>query len=150
MPTAETASGGTGLGRWPKVVLWTLVLLFGLLYLGSVRRDPGGSASALGDGGGVAVFPGQSAALRGPGAEGPTATTDLPEVVAPARLGGGVSAPGPGSKEGAEPLPEPAPSPPVAEDSEPTRAAESAAFADSLLGTESPQGPNQGPRPDVQ
>ena len=39
MSTAEAGSAKSGLGWWPKLVLWTLVLVFGTLYLGSVKRN---------------------------------------------------------------------------------------------------------------
>jgi hypothetical protein len=40
MSTAEAGSAKPGLGWWPKLVLWTLVLVFGVLYLSSVKRAP--------------------------------------------------------------------------------------------------------------
>ena len=40
MSTADTGPTKTSLGPWPKLVLWSLVLVFGVLYLGSVKRNP--------------------------------------------------------------------------------------------------------------
>lgn len=52
MPTIAASTTRIGLGWWPRLALWVLVVVFGVLYFGSVKRqgyephDTGSSASA--------------------------------------------------------------------------------------------------------
>jgi hypothetical protein len=122
MSATGSGSAKTGLVWWSKLALWTLVLVFGVLYLGSVKR---------------------SARVDVPAPAAAPASIPVPEVPPP---GGaiGTGPPGPSEPSGraqevaAEPISPPsddqadgAPGP--VEAPEPVRAAESAAFADSLL-----------------
>ncbi|MFZ0789957.1 MAG: hypothetical protein WAM94_10090, partial [Chromatiaceae bacterium] len=51
MSKADASAASAGLGWWPKLVLWGLVIAFGLLYLGSVNRHLGDAQeSASGSG----------------------------------------------------------------------------------------------------
>ena len=43
MSTPDAPAASSGLGWWPTLVLWVLVILFGVLYLGSVNRHMGES-----------------------------------------------------------------------------------------------------------
>jgi hypothetical protein len=116
MSTAEAGSAKPGLGWWPKLVLWTLVLVFGVLYLSSVKRN-----SAL-DGPVPAIEEtvGAAAEVASP-AVPPALPSENQVPVAAAGSGGGAEG------AGAEPPAAPSKAP------EPVSAAESAAFADSLL-----------------
>lgn len=46
MSTTDAPAASPGLGWWPTLVLWVLVILFGVLYLGSVNRHMGKSGEA--------------------------------------------------------------------------------------------------------
>jgi len=120
MSTAETGSAKSGLGWWPKLVLWTLVLVFGALYLGSVKRNSAVDAPV------PATQETKGAAVEvAPPAPFPASPAEHQAVAAAA-----VGPTGGAESAGAEP--QKAPSKPSKEP-EPVRAAESAAFADSLL-----------------
>jgi hypothetical protein len=115
MSEAGTGSVKSGLGLWPKLVLWTLVLVFGVLYLGSVKRNapvqsptPVAAAPTV-PVPGVSPPPGDA----GPQAaahQAPAETRDAPAAEDQAR-------------QGQAPVSDP----------ESVRAAESAAFVDSLM-----------------
>lgn len=122
MSPTESGSAKTGLVWWSKLALWILVLVFGVLYLGSVKR---------------------SARVDVPAPAATPASIPVPEVPPPAGAIGTAS-PGPSEPSGraqevaAEPVSPPSDdqadgAPRPAEAPEPVRAAESAAFADSLL-----------------
>lgn len=117
MSTAEAGSAKSGLGWWPKLVLWTLVLVFGALYLGSVKRN-----SAV-----DAPVPATQEAKGAAAEVAPPAPVPAPPPENQAPAAGLVA-----GAEGAGAEPPEAPSKPSKEP-EPVRAAESAAFADSLL-----------------
>jgi hypothetical protein len=131
MSATESGSAKTGLVWWSKLALWILVLVFGALYLGSVKRN---------------------ARVDVPAPAAAPASIPVPEVLPPAgAIGTGPAGPSEPSGRAQEVAAEPV-SPPSDEQSdraprpveapEPVRAAESAAFADSLLnkatGEESP------------
>lgn len=127
MSTADTGSAKVGLGLWPKLILWSLVLVFGVLYLGSVKRnppDPQPEVTAAPVTGSNEASPSASPAGAHPGLR---QASDDDRVVA---------------AEGTRPEQ----SQVSAGDTEPVRAAESAAFADSLLDQEVVDGDAAGPR----
>ena len=122
MSATESGSPKTGLVWWSKLALWILVLVFGVLYLGSVKHN---------------------ARVDVPAPAAPPASIPVPEVLPPAGANATGSA-GPSEPSGraqevaAEPVSPPSDdqadrAPRPAEAPEPVRAAESAAFADSLL-----------------
>lgn len=122
MSAKETGSVKTGLVWWSKLALWILVLVFGVLYLGSVKRNervdlPAPTAAPVSN-----PAP-EGLPLAGAietGSAGPSESSGpAQEVAAEPR-----SLP---SDEQAEPAPRPAEAP------EPVRTVESAAFAESLL-----------------
>ncbi len=109
MSTAEVSTANAGLGWWPKLVLWGLVIAFGVLYLGSVKRHIGESGDST--------------------ATPPVATTTLAPI-GTVTTGGAAETSGPAAPPAAptgqaasEPEPTPAP----------VQAAESAAFASGLM-----------------
>lgn len=128
------------------MALWTLVLVFGVLYLGSAKRNPEYGVPAPGDGG--AVLAGRSGAPLGPDAVDRRGI-DPADPTGPTVLRAENLTPGPDCKQGLGPSQSPVSSPPTAEDPEPIQAVESAAFADTLLSKEPPPVSNQGPRSTV-
>lgn len=118
MSTADTGSAKPGLGLWPKLVLWSLVLVFGVLYLGSGKRNPAVEAPTPVS---VAPPPVEPQLAPSPGDAGPEPGVQQ----MPAEEQVQADAGGPAGQVQA----------PVG-DSEPVRAAESAAFVDSLLSKE--------------
>jgi hypothetical protein len=101
MPEQDSAPRGGRLSWWPKLMLWGIVIAFGVVYLGSTKRQADEARTS-------AEPPVQTSAesASGPGS--------------PAAMGPGTSATAP--PEGAAPTP--------------VQAAESAAFARSLMSTE--------------
>lgn len=132
MATTDAGSATTRLGLWPKLVLWSLVLVFGVLYLGSVKRNP-------------VVDP--------PSTVIPSPTSPAPEVApSPGDVGSEpVGQAVEGDDRTAAPASAPAEQarvPDEAPESEPVRAAESAAFVDSLLSKEvAGESPGESPDP---
>jgi hypothetical protein len=118
MSTAESGSAKPGLGLWPKLVLWSLVLVFGVLYLGSVKRNPAVEAPMPVS---VSPPPAEPEAAPSPGDAG--LDPGAQQVPAEDQVLAGAG----GQEEQVQ-----AP----AGDSEPVRVAESAAFVDSLLNKE--------------
>jgi hypothetical protein len=120
MSATETRSAKTGLVWWSKLALWILVLVFGVLYLGSVKRNERVDlpAPAAGPASTPAALPPSGAIDLGP--PGPSEPSGpAQEVTAePVSLS---------SDAQAEQAPRPAEAP------EPLRTVESAAFAESLL-----------------
>lgn len=115
MSTVDTGPTKTSLGPWPKLVLWSLVLVFGVLYLGSVKRNPAVDSQT--------VVPASQATL---------APEVLPALGQAGTDSGGQQAPGDDQAGGrSEVQGEQGQAP--AGDPEPVRAAESTAFAESLL-----------------
>lgn len=136
----ERGTPSAGLGPWTKVLLWSLVFVFGVLYLSSGKRgtqtqspttagattevpvssEPPASGTSPGPEGRVGEFegggrpPAADEGARGQAVEGPASAS-------------------PSAQTGA-----------LADPREPLRAAESAAFADSLLAKEPSEGSGEG------
>jgi hypothetical protein len=134
--STESGTAGAGLGPWTKVILWSLVFVFGVLYLSSGKRSlqtqspttVGVTAEAL-----HSSEPPGSDATPGPGVP----VADVGGGTGPAVVGEAVS------DHGAKSPPNASPSEGTSagkDTPEPLRAAESAAFADSLLAREPPEG----------
>jgi hypothetical protein len=133
MSEQDSAPRGGRLGWWPKLVLWGIVIAFGVVYLGSTKRqadeartsaqrsDQTSAESAPGPGSPAATVPGTGAAAP---AEAPAATVPGTSTTAPAEA---PDATVPGTSTAA-PAEEAAPAP--------VQAAESAAFARSLMSPE--------------
>lgn len=111
MSTQDSAASGNGIGFLPKLILWTLVIVFGALYLSSAKRHADESAAA--SAGAADAVAAQPAVPVGAGSGAQSAA-------------GGESV----GESGAAPV----------------QAAESAAFARTLMDGQAPQAP-EGERP---
>lgn len=117
MSTQDSTSPGKGIGLFPKLILWTLVIVFGALYLSSAKRHADESAEAS-PGGAETIAAGPSVAAQA----GATAAPD----------------------EGAGSVSEPVSAPVSESGTAPVQAAESAAFARTLMDNQSA---GQSPQP---
>lgn len=137
MASTQKGSGGTSLGLWTKASLWTLVVVFGGLYLSSGRRSPeppsptpavvASEAPAAREHPGTEAPPDPEAATAEIKGEAQPAETTQP---APDRGADGTAGEVPSERSGA-----------LADTPEPVRAAESAAFVESLRTKAPPEGP---------
>ena len=109
MSKADASAASAGLGWWPKLALWGLVIAFGVLYLGSVNRHLGESQES-------ASGPRETTTTTGP--IGTATTRDPAETPVP-----GAPAAPPAGRAAVEPEPT----------SASEQAVESAAFAGGLL-----------------
>ena len=125
MSTADTGTTRTSLGLWPKLVLWGLVLVFGVVYLGSVKRNPAVDPHRVVPASPATQVPEVAPSL---GQAGMDSWGQQAPVVDPAGGGPEVQA-----QQGQASAGNP----------EPVRAAESTAFAESLL-TSDPEGESSG------
>ncbi|MGE5153460.1 MAG: hypothetical protein ACM3ST_05535 [Bdellovibrio bacteriovorus] len=126
MSAAATGPAKSGLGLWPKLALWTLVIVFGALYLGAVKRNAPPESTTVAPETPTAHAPG----LRPPpGHTNPEAAADNPPAPPP-------DAPDAEKQIGEDRVP--------VSDPAPVRAAESAAFAESLLAKEPGDGSSEG------
>ena len=106
MSKADVSAASAGLGWWPKLVLWGLVIVFGVLYLGSVNRHLGESQES---------------------ASGPRETMTTTGPIGTASSGDPADAPVPGAPPTGRAAAQPEPT------SSPEQAVESAAFAGGLM-----------------